>query len=340
MPNITITPFDPMWPITFQTEATRLQHALGENCQAIHHIGSTSIPGMAAKPIIDILPVVKDIFQVETSYESIRALGYTVRGENGIPFRRYFSKPGFNVHLFPVGHADIDRHLLFRAWMENHPHDARRYANLKAHLAHQHPTDSKAYSQGKDDFIRHIDAQTGWKGHRLVMAATTHEWQTYHKIRKEQIFDPIGVAYDPHHSSLKDPHHTHLIMQNAPSFVSVAHLEFLNATEAALRSLTTDTDFQRQGNGTVLINFLEKWLVSRNIHSVKLHANLGAEVFFRRLGYQDCVFDNPRVTSKAINLWKTLRKENLLGEFSRPISPKETPSPDTRRDALRHKACW
>src|SRR5580698_1970268 len=86
--TIEVVPYNPEWPQMFEAEAALIKKALGDNCIAIHHIGSTSIPGLSAKPIIDILPVVKDILKVDA--KPIEALGYQAKGENGMAFRRYF----------------------------------------------------------------------------------------------------------------------------------------------------------------------------------------------------------------------------------------------------------
>ncbi|CDZ81906.1 dephospho-CoA kinase/protein folding accessory domain-containing protein [Candidatus Rubidus massiliensis] len=88
--TVKVVSYDPKWPLMFEAEAALIKQALGSNCLAVHHIGSTSIPGLSAKPIIDILPVVKNILEVDASTEAMENLGYDVKGEYGIAFRRYF----------------------------------------------------------------------------------------------------------------------------------------------------------------------------------------------------------------------------------------------------------
>jgi GrpB-like predicted nucleotidyltransferase (UPF0157 family) len=92
MRKVEVVPHDPKWRSAFEVESNQVAEALGENVVAVHHIGSTAIPGIYAKPIIDLLVEVKDIVQVDRQSLSMQALGYEVMGEYGIPGRRYFRK--------------------------------------------------------------------------------------------------------------------------------------------------------------------------------------------------------------------------------------------------------
>ena len=94
MRKIVVVDYRPEWAEAFAREAARIANVLGENMVAIHHIGSTSVPGLCAKPILDIMPVVRDIGAVDECNEGFIALGYTPMGEFGIPGRRYFHKGG------------------------------------------------------------------------------------------------------------------------------------------------------------------------------------------------------------------------------------------------------
>src|ERR1700691_4473702 len=94
--KIEVIRYDPNWPAMFEQEATLIHRALGTNCLAIHHIGSTSVPGLSAKPIIDILPVVKNILDVDKATKVMEGMGYEAKGEYGVSFRRLFQK-GKNI---------------------------------------------------------------------------------------------------------------------------------------------------------------------------------------------------------------------------------------------------
>ncbi|MGD1904596.1 MAG: GrpB family protein [Leptolyngbyaceae cyanobacterium] len=170
MRNVEVVPHNPLWQQTFEQASQQVAQALGENVVAIHHIGSTAIPDIYAKPIIDLLPVVRAIALVDQHNPAIAAQGYEAMGEYGIPGRRYFRKHDaagartHHVHVFEVGSAQVERHLAFRDYMRSHPTDAQHYSDLKQKLAQAHPTDIEAYMDGKDGFIQSIDAKAAvWR---------------------------------------------------------------------------------------------------------------------------------------------------------------------------------
>jgi len=144
------------------SERDVLRAILGEEIIAIHHIGSTSIPGMMAKPIIDILIEVRAIEAIDDYNSQMQWAGYVVKGEYGIPGRRFFYK-GQNarthhVHAFNAGTHDIKRHLNFRDYLINHPAMASEYAELKKGLAVKFRFDIDGYCDGKNDFIKNIES--------------------------------------------------------------------------------------------------------------------------------------------------------------------------------------
>ena len=122
---------------------------------AIHHIGSTAIPGIYAKPVIDMLAVVSDIAAVDSYAAAMEALGYEAMGEFGIPGRRYFRRDDANgvrthqVHAFASGSRDVERHLAFRDFMRAHPDLAREYGELKRALAERFPRILSAIWMGR-----------------------------------------------------------------------------------------------------------------------------------------------------------------------------------------------
>ncbi|AHE65852.1 hypothetical protein Loa_00263 [Legionella oakridgensis ATCC 33761 = DSM 21215] len=185
---IEVVPYDFNWPLQFEQEAKKIKKALGNNCIEIHHIGSTSVPDLAAKPIIDMIPVVLELDKVDSANAAMQALGYEAKGEYGILFRRYFQK-GDNLrthhaHIFELGNPEIERHLKFRNWMRAHPDDRKAYAHLKKELAHQYPYDITAYCLGKENFITAIDKKAGFNGLRMVKALTAREWNKVRHFRQ------------------------------------------------------------------------------------------------------------------------------------------------------------
>lgn len=156
-------PYSVKWKLDFETESKRLQVIFGSEVTDIHHIGSTSIYGLAAKPIIDMMPIVKDISQIDRFNAEMARVGYEAKGENGIPGRRYFQKGGnertHHVHIYEEGSQDIERHLAFRDFLRSHPSIAKQYGELKEELARQFPDDIQAYIEGKAGFASEIERQ-------------------------------------------------------------------------------------------------------------------------------------------------------------------------------------
>ncbi|HEX9018929.1 MAG TPA: GrpB family protein [Anaerolineaceae bacterium] len=157
--HVEVVPYHSDWPKRFAMEAAELSAIFGERLLSIHHFGSTSIPGTSAKPIIDILVIVKDINTVDTLNPRLLKMGYSAIGEYGIPGRRFFYKGthelrSHHLHVYQAGNPHILRHLAFRDFMRTHPLHAQAYSLLKESLASQFPEDMESYIAGKSDFIK------------------------------------------------------------------------------------------------------------------------------------------------------------------------------------------
>lgn len=169
--RISIAQSDPTWPERYQKEALLLQRVLSDIPVAIHHIGSTAVPGLAAKPIIDILLEVPSLHLLDNYNDTLRQAGYTPRGEYGIPGRRYFVK-GENqrthhLHAFELGSQHTIRHLAFRDYLRQHSNIAQEYERVKRAAAKHSGNLPERYSQLKNDFIqRHEGLALREKSHR------------------------------------------------------------------------------------------------------------------------------------------------------------------------------
>jgi GrpB-like predicted nucleotidyltransferase (UPF0157 family) len=167
--KVKVVPYDPAWPEMFAREADEIAEVFGPEVVAIHHIGSTSIPNLCAKPIVDVLVEVRDIERVDDFDDEMTERGYQPKGEFGIPGRRFFIKGGdatrtHHVHVFQTGHPDVERHLSFRDYMIRHPEDARAYGRLKEELAQKFPEDIEGYMAGKDGLIKEMDRKAAaWR---------------------------------------------------------------------------------------------------------------------------------------------------------------------------------
>lgn len=161
--EVVVQPHDPKWVGMFNAESTLIVRALGANAKTAHHVGSTAIPTIWAKPIIDMLIEVADIRLVDQCNDILRRLGYEAMGEYGIPTRRYFRKANrfgtrtYHAHVFPQGSPHVNRHIVFRDFMNMHPEWAAKYSDLKRELALRHAISSEGYQAGKSEFIKAID---------------------------------------------------------------------------------------------------------------------------------------------------------------------------------------
>lgn len=161
--KIVVVDYDPKWKRKYETEAAKIKKMLKDILVSIDHIGSTSVEGLAAKPIIDILPVVTEIEKVDAYNAKFEELGYECMGEFGIPGRRYFRKGGeehrtYQIHVFGQKSVhDIERHLAVRDYLRTHKEASDAYGELKKKLALQFPNDIDGYCDGKDEFVKNLE---------------------------------------------------------------------------------------------------------------------------------------------------------------------------------------
>jgi len=157
----------------FQEERTRLQATIGEWAADIQHVGSTAVPGLAAKPIIDIAVHLHSLIDGFKCITPLVELGYDCLGEFGIPDRIYFRKPTdtplpgqraghdrigrtHQIHMYPLNHDQYAKQVLFRDYLRAHADAAREYEELKRELAVRYARDIEAYANAKSDFVQSI----------------------------------------------------------------------------------------------------------------------------------------------------------------------------------------
>ena len=170
MDEIALIPYNPRWPELFTTEAARLREVLGSDCIiAVEHFGSTAVPGLAAKPIIDMLVAVTSLKEArEHAVPALEALGYAYWSDDPAPDRLFFVKglpPNgprtHHVHIVEptvshnprLGAFEFADRLLFRDYLRAHPDEAQRYEDLKRDLAARFSDDREAYTNGKTEYV-------------------------------------------------------------------------------------------------------------------------------------------------------------------------------------------
>lgn len=149
-------PYNSQWPNHFRVEANQLQKIFGNTLLSLHHVGSTAIPGLMAKPIIDMVGELENIAQAEAFSKQMEKLNYVFKGEFGIPDRAFFTRTteiAVHLHLFPKDHFQIKKHLLFRDYLIENSEALNAYADKKKELLLLFPNDRNLYQNGKNELI-------------------------------------------------------------------------------------------------------------------------------------------------------------------------------------------
>jgi GrpB-like predicted nucleotidyltransferase (UPF0157 family) len=178
MKTIVVVEYDAAWPSQFEQLRRPIAAALGDVAMSIEHVGSTSVPGLAAKPIIDISVVVRDDEGVRGAIDRLATIGYVHQGNLGIEGREAFASPAGSIahHLYVCNCASpgLANHLAVRDHLRAHPDNAREYGELKKQLAKQFPHDIEGYIAGKTDFLLRILRLRGFAPDQLEAVAAAN----------------------------------------------------------------------------------------------------------------------------------------------------------------------
>jgi GrpB-like predicted nucleotidyltransferase (UPF0157 family) len=169
-PAVRIVDHDPAWADLAALEIRRLEAAVGEGAVRIDHVGSTAVPGQAAKPIVDLQLSVADIGARELYVEPLEGIGYLFAPDPDWPDFHFFGKPAarprtFHLHVCATGSEHERRHLVLRDYLRAHPEEVARYGALKRDLVARHPEDRLAYIAGKDEYVAALERRAlAWAG--------------------------------------------------------------------------------------------------------------------------------------------------------------------------------
>ena len=175
MGAIVVVEYDDTWPATFERLRRHVWPLLADVATSVEHVGSTSIPGLAAKPVIDMSVVVPTVAEVPVAIGRLATLGYLHQGNLGVEEREAFrspaSLPRHHLYLCPSQSLALRNHRLLRDYLRAHPEAARRYGELKKRLACADAADRDAYTAGKTDFILDVLGAAGVGGDELETIA-------------------------------------------------------------------------------------------------------------------------------------------------------------------------
>jgi GrpB-like predicted nucleotidyltransferase (UPF0157 family) len=164
--RVRLVEHDEHWGDQARQEEARLIGAAEGGLVSVQHVGSTSIPGIKAKPIIDLLGIAPDSERLDSIRPAMEALGYVWQGEYGVPGRRFYTlsdpesgQRKVHLHCYAEGDPSIRRHLAFRDYLRARPELADEYEQMKSICATKHPNDSHAYTLCKDEWITRVEAE-------------------------------------------------------------------------------------------------------------------------------------------------------------------------------------
>lgn len=297
--KIVVIPYDLEWPSIFEMKALKIKEVLDDNCIAIHHVGSTSVPGLSAKPTIDIIGVVKN---GDDAIQPLVNLGYTYKGEYNIPMRWFFSCPegvDTHLHVYEEGHPEIELNILFRDYLRNHPKAKEEYASLKENLLREKSSYEKnnsiftGYTLGKDDFVRKILRAVNYDQIRITKCTHIAEWDFAKKIRQKSFFDSLSIS-DPYTWTFNHNEHAHLILYKGVEMIGYAHIQLWREHRAALRIFVIDESHRHGGLGSQFLSLCEQWLKKQGIRSLHDESRPEAVQFYRKNGFSEMPFNDPQ----------------------------------------------
>ena len=291
---IQVVPYDPNWPYIFEKEAVLIRKALGDNCLQVHHIGSTSVPGLAAKEDIDICVVVQ---YLQKSLEN-----YAFKGEINIPLRYFFNKntaeSKVNLHMVESDHGFLALNLSFIGYLRSHDDARLAYAGLKQDLLKKPEAYMRTnmrfsgYTLGKYNFINTILDKAGFNALRLMHCMHPLEWQAAKHFRDTYFFGPHGIE-DPYTWTFNHEEHAHLVLYQACEIIGYAHIQFWPDQRATIRIIAVDESKRNQSAGSKFLALIEKWVNNLGVKSIHAESRQSSLRFYLKNGYKDMPFDNP-----------------------------------------------
>lgn len=250
---ISVISYDPQWPILFAEEARLIRSALGAFCHAVHHVGSTAVAGLAAKPKIDII---MESDSPEACISLLENAGYVFKGEYNLPLHFGFSKRGpqdYNLHLYETGHAEVELNLTFRDYLREHPEARAEYEQIKLHLAALPSTSDKTstgrtyYNRGKDPFIRKVLNASGFERLRVVRCVHTAELEAAEAFRQR-----LG-ATEP--AAFGDPAQAHLLLTRGVEPVGYAYVSDQKVSSDRIQLLHAEPEDREW-----FVRYVNRWL--------------------------------------------------------------------------------
>ncbi len=298
MKTIEVVPYDPNWPKQYDIEAQKIIEALGGDFIAIHHIGSTSVPGLAAKRDLDILLIINNL----NNSLLLQDTGYTYKGEFNIPLRYFFSKnttkAKVNLHVCEKEHSFISLNLTFRDWLIDNPSDAQDYQNLKYEILKSPDAGRKSigifsnYSIKKNNFIKGIIKKSGYSKIIVNFCLHENEWLAAKNFRNKYFFKHKNME-DPYTWTFDHKDHKHFVLYQGAEIIGYSHVQLWPEHRVALRIISIDEKKRNNSYGSQLMQLIEKWLKNQDYKSIHVESTPETLAFYKKNGYIETPFNDP-----------------------------------------------
>lgn len=327
--QIEVVPCNPDWVEQYEQEAAKIKVALGANCIEVHHVGSTSVAGLSAKPKVDIIAEVRELSLLKKPLE---ALGYNYRGGFNIPLRKTFTlRMEFvqvNLHVFEENDPEIEMNLLFRNYLRENEDARVEYEAIKYKLLEEessHIVNNSmytGYTLGKNDFIQKIIEKTGFDDYRFYFCVQNQEIERAKYLRQKYFFSIRNIE-DPYIWTFNHDEHKHFVLYKGIKIISYAHVQLFGNTKALIRIIVTDEAYRNLGAGSKLLSLIEKYLRIEGYKSIHAESRQSSLKFYLNNGYSEMECDEPDIgetSSDDVMVGKLLRVKTSSSIFSQSLN--------------------
>lgn len=255
--KINVVPYDPKWPNIFKVHSKELKEALKENYIQIYHVGSTSVPGLCAKPVVDIMCIVQNL---RSAIPVLERLGYQYKGELNLPLRLFFSRKHPNdvhVHVVKENCGEISWNLVFQNYLRENKNARDIYAKVKLDLIKENPDGFNVieglfseYTIKKGEIIRRLAKEAGFNDYRFVIISNYNEFDSYKKLMHLNKID------------LNIENIFHLCLYKGVEIVATARVEFnIPDSIAIIKSIkSTNSDDKNMLKGQI-----NEWVIFHDL---------------------------------------------------------------------------
>lgn len=288
--NVKIVPYNSNWPVLFEAEAIRIKSSLENNFVAIHHIGSTSVPGLDSKNKIDICLQVKE---GNVAISALEELGYEYSGEWNIPFKygfRYRKEISINLHMFDFGHPVIELNLLFRDSLRQNEQIRKEYTKLKHEILEKPNSHKKEhkyfynYTLHKNYFIQKTLKNYNFKKRYIQYCNHKEEWEAANRLQ-DQCYIEDTKHFDKQKCTSGHIEHKHFILYNGVDIIGYTKIYIKQNKQANISIFTIDSKQRKKGFGREFFELIEKWLRCNNYKNVSVMCSEISIGFYKKLGF-------------------------------------------------------